>query len=260
MLTPWPGVHAFPRGARPLARIFLQAEFRELTGTTLALAGSPQLTWKDLAMSTLTGQRVGRRIMTLGSSVVPTIRGIAVLLLLLWPWQGLAEGFTRFFRATWNIALSGVEINGVPLQLVAPPVGTATGALHEWRVAFSLPDIVDGSIHHPWLNLKVIVYLPLVVFLALASGTPMRSARVWGLTFGCSAALIGGFIVTTFAIATVSMFGAANIQALQLNAGLRRTLWALLTGIYSGNVGIAAMLWYAARSLAVAITRTDAQR
>jgi hypothetical protein len=111
------------------------------------------------------------------------LRFVMLLAVELMPLPWLADSYATGFAALSNVALAPVNLNSwVHFHMEAPAEIRSKG---EWAVNLRMDELQTGATSAIPVNVRILSYLPMAMFLALALAAPLsgrwRVARVLGI-------------------------------------------------------------------------------
>jgi hypothetical protein len=167
-----------------------------------------------------------------------------LLVLLLVPWPGCGRAFVGFFRAYGNGLVGAFGEGGEPPGRFEAPdpgqVGAADGG--EWAVLLRAGDRVVP------LDTRIIGYLPLAIFLALALATPVPRRRKAIIVVGGLA-----FLLARLAFAVLTPLGGTR-------SGLAAAVWTVMIAPPVMSYAAPAAVWWVAFALTTRATTAQPVR
>ncbi len=136
-------------------------------------------------------------------------RFIPLLVLLMWPWPGLAPSFSDAFTGICN-AFAGVDVGWDSEVHFTPNYSPE----HPWWVQVSVTNVLTGEALGFPLDLRTIAYLRIAMFVALALALPIWKTRRGLTAVGLGFTLLMVVNVSTVATILLQLLGMAHVVSL----------------------------------------------
>lgn len=182
------------------------------------------------------------------------LRALGVLVLCFLPWPRLGPAFVSGFSSIAEHMLPDVRFHD-DKRLEFRPGNPGDGTRWQFRVV--LQDVrTFGETASIQLDLKVLVLMPLSIFLALTAAVPFRRGKEGVLTLLLGLCFLAAFVVMGLAVPVLWFLGDRHVGVLALRGPIRAFLKASMAVTEETECVTPALLWWLSRWTAgVALSR-----